>query len=222
MTHGRIVLLLLVLTACSGKPYVVNPEQNGNDARLNRVFVASHGWHTGLIIPARHLDDAVPELKRRFGSAPYYEVGWGDKNFYQAREVTTRLTLQAIFWSEGAVLHVAALPSQPRAYFSGSEVVETCISETGLRSLKAFLANSFARDAAGQVIALSKGIYSDSQFYAGEGRYYLLNTSNKWTAKALRSAGFDIAPAFKLTAGSIVSYLRSNTRPCDTAADDAQ
>jgi len=222
MTHGRIVLLLLTLTACSGKPYVVNPEPNGNAARLNRVFVASHGWHTGLILPARHLNDAVPELKSRFGPAPYYEVGWGDKEFYQARQVTTRLTLQAIFWSEGAVLHVAALPGHPRAYFSGSEIVETCISETGLGSLTAFLANSFARDDAGHLIALSKGIYGDSQFYAGEGRYYLLNTSNKWTAKALRSAGFDIAPAFRLTAGSILSYLRSNTRHCDTAADDTQ
>ncbi|WP_374089457.1 TIGR02117 family protein [Methylomicrobium lacus] len=221
MTHGRIVLLLLTLTACSGKPYVVNPEQKGKEARLNRLFVASHGWHAGLIIPARHLNDAVPELKSRFGSVPYYEVGWGDKNFYQAREGTTRLTLQAIAWSEGAVLHVAALPSHPRVYFSGSEVAETCISETGLRSLKAFLANSFARDGAGQIIALSKGIYSDSQFYAGEGRYYLLNTSNKWTAKALRSAGFDIAPTFKLTAGSIISYLRSNQTHCDSEADDA-
>lgn len=222
LTQGCIVLLALALTACSGKPYVVEPEQNGEAVRLNRLFVASHGWHTGLIIPARHLNDVVPDLAGRFGPVDYYELGWGDKAFYQAQEITTGITLQAIFLSQGAVLHVVAVPGDPQAYFSGSEVLETCISESELASLKAFLANSFARGSAGQVVVLSKGIYSDSQFYGGEGRYYLLNTSNKWTAKALRSAGLDISPALMLTAGSVVNFLRSNQRQCDAAADDAQ
>ncbi|MGJ0514511.1 MAG: TIGR02117 family protein [Methylomicrobium sp.] len=222
MTHGRIVLLALALMACSGKPYVVEAEHNENGARVNRVFVASHGWHTGLIIPARHLNDLIPELAERFGSVDYYELGWGDEGFYQAEDITIGLALQAIFWSEGAVIHVVAVPIDPRVYFSGSEVLEICISEAELTSLNIFLTNSFARRSTGQIVALSKGIYRDSQFYAGEGRYYLLNTSNKWTAKGLRSAGLDISPTFKLTAGSIISYLRSNPRQCDTAMNDAQ
>lgn len=219
---GGIVLFALALIACSGKPYAVEPEQKGEAVSLNPLFVVSHGWHTGLIIPARHLNDVVPELEGRFGPVPYYEIGWGDKAFYQAREITTGLTLQAIFRSEGAVLHVVAIPGDPRDYFSGSEVLETCIPESGLSSLKTFLAGSFARDSAGRLIALSKGIYRDSQFYHGVGRYNLLNTSNKWTAKALRSAGMDISPAFRLTAGSVMSYLRSNRRPCATAAGALQ
>ncbi|MGZ8188877.1 MAG: TIGR02117 family protein [Methylosarcina sp.] len=222
MIHGRVVLLALALAACSGKPYVVSPERNEQDVLLHRMFVASHGWHTGVIIPARHLNDLIPELAHRFGSVDYYEIGWGDQGFYQAREITISLALQAIFWSEGAVLHVVAVPADPRGYFSGSEVLEFCISESGLASLKAFLANSFARGSSGRIVAFSKGVYKDSQFYAGEGRYYLLNTSNKWTAKALRSAGLDISPAFKLTAGSIVSYLRSNPRQCGMALNNAR
>lgn len=222
MIEGGIVLFALALIACSGKPYDVEPKQEGEEVSLNPLFVVSHGWHTGLIIPARHLNDVVPELEGRFGPVPYYEIGWGDKAFYQAREITTGLTLQAIFRSEGAVLHVVAIPGDPRVYFSGSEVLKTCISESGLRSLKTFLSGSFTRDSAGRLIALSKGIYRDSQFYHGVGRYTLLNTSNKWTAKALRSAGMDISPAFRLTAGSVMSYLRSNRKPCATAADALQ
>lgn len=222
MIPGCFVLLALALAACPGKPYVASPEPNEKSARLHRVFVASHGWHTGIIIPARPLNDLIPELERRFGSVDYYEIGWGDQGFYQAREATISLALQAIFKSEGAVLHVVAVPSDPRVYFSGSEVLETCISESGLASLKAFLADSFARGSSGRIVPLSKGIYKDSQFYAGEGRYHLLNTSNKWTAKALRSAGLDISPAFKLTAGSIMSYLKSNPRPCGRALNNAR
>lgn len=217
MAHGCIVLLALALTACPGNPSTIKPEQHGKAPRLNRVFVASHGWHTGLIVPARPLNNLIPELADRFGSVNYYEIGWGDKEFYQAREITLRLALQAIFRSEGAVLHVVAVPIDPRVYFAGGQVLEICIAESELASLNAFLANSFARGSAGRVVALSRGLYRDSQFYAGKGRYSLLNTSNKWTAKALASAGLDISPAFMLTAGSLMSYLRSNPRPCDTA-----
>src|SRR5512139_4191470 len=117
MPYGRIVLMALALTACSGKPYVVNPEQHGKEARVNRVFVASHGWHTGLVISARHLNDLIPELAERFGSVDSYEIGWGDEGFYQAQEITTALTLQAVFWSQGAVVHVVAVPIDPRLYF---------------------------------------------------------------------------------------------------------
>jgi uncharacterized protein (TIGR02117 family) len=222
LNRNCIALFTLVLFACSGKPYVVEPEEHAGSVRSHRLFVASHGWHTGIIVPARDLNDVAPELENRFGAVPYYEVGWGDKKFYQAREATTGLALQAIFRSEGAVLHVVAIPGDPQHYFFGSEVLETCVTDSGLISLNSFLSDSFTRDSSGQVMALSKGIYRNSQFYLGEGRYNLLNTSNKWTAKALRSAGMDISPAFKLTAGSVMSYLRSNQWPCDGAATAPQ
>ncbi|MFY3756190.1 DUF2459 domain-containing protein, partial [Escherichia coli] len=39
------------------------------------------------------------------------------------------------------------------------------------------------------------------------GRYGILNTCNKWTAKGLQSAGIEIEPALKLTAGSVISAM---------------
>jgi uncharacterized protein (TIGR02117 family) len=222
LNRNCIALFTLALIACSGKPYVVEPEERAESVRTHRLFVASHGWHTGIVVPARDLNEVVPELENRFGAVPYYEVGWGDKKFYQAREATTGLALQAIFRSEGVVLHVVGVPTDPRLFFAGNEVLETCISESGMKSLKAFLAGSFSRDSAGRLSPLSQGLYRDSQFYLGEGRYHLMNTSNKWTAKALRSAGMGISPAFKLTAGSVMSYLRSNPWPCEGAATAPQ
>ena len=65
---------------------------------------------------------------------------------------------------------------------------------------------------------LSKGIYGDSQFYEGTGRYSMLNTCNVWTAKGLNSAGFDISPMFNLTAGSVMNYLE-NTQPADACIE---
>ncbi len=35
-----------------------------------------------------------------------------------------------------------------------------------------------------------------------------MNTCNTWTAKGLKSAGMDISPTFKLTADSIMDYMK--------------
>lgn len=220
MSRIRLVLLALALGACSYKPEVVEPRKVHGTARSSLVYVVSHGWHTGLIVPAAPVNGIAPELADRFGAVRYYEIGWGDKGFYQAQEITTGLSLQAMLWSVGTILHVVAVPEDPRRQFAGSEILQTCVSDAELASLRAFLASSFARDSRGRVFERSKGIYGDSQFYDGEGRYHLLNTCNTWTAKALRSAGLEIDPGFKLTARSVMDAVRSKQRPCDMPATD--
>jgi hypothetical protein len=61
------------------------------------IYVVSHGWHTGFVVPASTIESRLPQLRDRFANAPYIEFGWGDKGFYQAKEITSGLTLQAIF-----------------------------------------------------------------------------------------------------------------------------
>lgn len=205
---------LLLIAACSGKPYIVLPEPQVAAMRARTVYVVSHGWHAGLVVPAREINQVMPEFAARFGDVDFYEFGWGDKGFYQAEKITVGLILQAMLWSEGTVMHVVAVPASPTSYFAGKEIIDTCVTEAELRSLIAYVASSFARDQAGKVVPLKLGIYGDSQFYDAEGEYYLLNTCNKWTAKALQSAGFDILPTFKLNSGSVMNYLRARRNTC--------
>ncbi len=215
MKLAEIFFIALTVTACSGKPYVVKPELQSSDAiRSHQLFVVNHGWHTGLIIPAKYLNKTIPELKQRFGDVAYYEIGWGDKGFYQAQEVTTKLTLQAMFWSEGVVMHVVAVPGAPNEYFGQSEVISSCLADEQIFSLTTFVSTSFAHDSQGHVVALNRGIYGNSQFYDGVGSYYLLNTCNKWTAKGLQSAGVDISPSVSLTAGSVMRAMRVLRQEC--------
>ena len=222
MRLADIVLLALAITACSGKPYVVEPALESSDViRSYPLYVVSHGWHTGLIIPASYLNQTIPDLKERFGDTAYYEIGWGDKGFYQAQEVTTGLTLQAMFWSEGAIMHVVAVPDSPSKYFGQSKVVSTCLTNEQISALSTFVSNSFARDSQGHLVRLKQGIYGNSQFYDGKGRYYLLNTCNKWTAKGLLSAGVDISPSLSLTADSVMSAIQAHRHQCTLAPNPA-
>ena len=207
-----IIGVALLFSGCSGTPYVVEPEPEAQLVRSHVISIVNHGWHLGLILPGSELNKAVPELKDRFGEPAYYEVGWGDKGYYQASEVTTGLTVQAMFFSKGAVIHVVAMPESPEKYFEGEPILKTCISDNELAALRKFIASSFARDSSGIILPLKKGIYGDSQFYDGVGRYSLRHTCNNWTAKALRSSGHQLHHPSKLTARSVMQYLKKHGR----------
>ena len=207
-----ILLIIIILGGCSAKPYIVSYAEKFEGSGQNRVYVVSHGWHTGFVIPAPEIQGVIPELEQRFGDTPYIEFGWGDKGFYQAKETTLGLTLRAIFWPTESVVHSVAVPQKVEEYFSNSEVAKLCLSDGELSALIGFISRSFFRDKSGNLLELQKGIYGDSQFYSGVGDFYLMNTCNRWTAKGLKSIGMDISPKLKLTAGSVMNYLtKANT-----------
>lgn len=209
-----VLAMLLGYGCSSAKPYALQPTREIDQGpRSVRAFVVSHGWHTGLVVPASDLNTLVPELASRFGAPAFYEIGWGDKGFYQAQDVTTGLALRAMFWSSGSVVNVVSVPRSPEISFPESQTLTVCLTPTQIGHLEQFIVSSLAHDPAGRVVDLGEGIYGDSQFYDGVGRYSALNTCNKWTAKGLKSAGMAISPAFKLTSGSIMSFVRSNASP---------
>lgn len=209
------VILLVLISGCSAQPAVVPPSEGSAGKSDNEIYIVSHGWHTGFVLPADDVQRRLPELEKRFGNTAYIEFGWGDEGFYQAEAVTSGLTLKAIFWPSVSVMHAVAVPVAVDEYFSGHEMAKLCLTDGELRSLVDFIEGSFYKDERGEIRRLGDGIYGDSQFYKGVGEYHLMNTCNKWTAKGLRSAGVDIFPAFKLTAGSImksIAKIECNTR----------
>lgn len=149
----------------------------------------------------------MPELKDRFGDIRSIEFGWGDKGFYQSKEITSGLTLRAIFWPTESVVHAVSVPQGVYEYFPSSDIKELCLNNEELESLVSFISNSFSKSIDGKVKELKNGIYGNSQFYKGVGDYYLMNTCNKWIAKGLRSTGMDISTTFTLTASSVIGYL---------------
>jgi len=204
------IILISILTACSTKPYIVKQDPiTENEARNNDIYVVSHEWHTGFVIPSKLIINTLPTLGQRFGDSPYIEFGWGDKGFYQANEITSGLTVQAIFWPTESVIHAVAVPNRIRRYFPRSEIVSIYLTDNEFDSLIKFIENSFQKNENGGIIELKNGIYGNSQFYKAVGDYYLMNTCNKWTAKGLKSAGFDIDTTFKLTKDSILNFLNN-------------
>lgn len=208
MKSFSITIALILLAGCSSKPYTTKVSAELPPTGINEIYIVSHGWHTGFVIPAADIETRYPQLKERFDDSPYLEIGWGDKGFYQAQVITTGLAIRAVFWPTESVIHAVAVPSSPEEYFAGSLVQRLCLHDREYSSLIDFISNSFHTSEEGKIKELRNGIYGNSQFYKGTGDYYLMNTCNKWTAKGLKSAGMDISPTFKLTADSIMDYLQ--------------
>jgi uncharacterized protein (TIGR02117 family) len=206
-----LFISLLAISACSTKPHVL--KQTKISVPTSRdIYIVRHGWHTGFVVPASTIQSQLPQLYDRFGNTPYMEFGWGDTGFYQAEEISSGLTMKAIFWPTGSVIHAVAVPERPDFYFPDNEVETLCLDSHQYSLLVGFIEHSFYKDNDGKITKLKNGTYGDSQFYKGEGDYYLMNTCNTWAAKGLKSAGLNISPAFKLTAGSIMSYLSKHNK----------
>ena len=203
-----ILIFLLVLYGCSAKPYSVKSQETFSATGGNEVYVVSHGWHTGFVVSIKDIQMKIPKLNNRFASSQYIEFGWGDRRFYQAKESTSGLAMRAAFWPTESVVHVVPVSQNLYQFVPDIEVERLCLTDSELSSLIDFIVNSFYKDNEGEVVELQTGIYGYNQFYKGVGDYYLMNTCNNWTAKGLRSAGMNISTTFKLTAGSVMSYVK--------------
>jgi uncharacterized protein (TIGR02117 family) len=177
--------------------------------------VVKHDWHTGLVLRREDVPADVWPERDEFPHAEYLEVGWGERDFYQAPEGTLWLAIKAAFWPNDSVLHVAGFGAPPAAYFAGADVAEIGLSAAGHRALAAFVADAHARTAEGRAVPLGPGRYGQSRFYLGRERY-ALTTCNTWTARALRAGGFPITPFWAITSANVMAQVeaaRPSPRP---------
>ncbi|MBN1863364.1 MAG: DUF2459 domain-containing protein [Victivallales bacterium] len=208
---SSLALLLAFTVSCSTYPLVVNPRtadapaENLSDEPYD-VFVIVRDWHSGILLRRELLGDRLPDLSDFFPDKPMLEFGWGDNLFYRAEDTTTWLKMQAILWPTSTVVIVSALDTPPPAGIN-DRVFRFELDESALQSLAEFLDSSFYRDESGKIVPIEPGHYPNSQFFAGQDSYHLFNTCNKWTAKAINSAGIKIPIAFTITAKDLLKHL---------------
>lgn len=212
MTHhllGLTAWLLSVValtSACYGPIRSLYPP--AADDSPYRVWIVRHDWHTGVALRRQDVPRAIWPEAEDFAGATYLEIGWGQREFYQAEEGSVWLALKATFWRNDSALHVAGFSTTPAAFFAGLDVVELDLSARGFEALAGFVAASYARTEEGRAIPLGRGKYAVSRFYLGR-EPYQFTTCNVWTARALRAGGLPITPRWALTAGTLMFQVES-------------
>ena len=180
----------------------------------HRIWVASNGWHSGIVLARADVPESViPEIVD-FPHARFFEFGWGDAEFYPAREAGAWLALRAAFPGP-AVVHVSGLPDHPARIWPQVKILPFAVDTQGLRRLLVFLRNSFDRAGAGRAAVTARGIYPFSLFYPATGRFHVFNNCNTWTAQALTAMGLGASLGGVNTADDLISRIRPFAAPQD-------
>ena len=217
MTVGRRRFLTAaatsLLAAALPKLVSVSAAAKSLQDECHSIFVADHGWHTGLILLAQDFDPRVSLRTTYFDGKQWLEFGWGDAAFYQADEISFTLALRALLSPTDAVMHVYGFNGAPPRNFSKSEVVRLRVATAGYQRMMAFIRDSFARDADQHVEPIKQGLYGRSHFFKALGSYSMFRTCNTWTAEALQAAGLDVDPGSAATSGELMSQLKNLQSP---------
>jgi uncharacterized protein (TIGR02117 family) len=194
------------LCACAG-PVAESPlHTKGEDSRS--IWVVNYGWHSSIVIKKADIRQAVLPEVGDFPDADHVEIGWGDWDFYQARDPGVGLAFKAAFWSSKSVLHVTGFKGAPTNYFRASEIVEIVLSDDAFRLLIQFISDSFSRPRAPARVEGLPGLFPNSRFYPATGRFYLFQNCNTWVAEALQAAKLPINPTYAFTATNLSYQIR--------------
>ena len=173
----------------------------------HRIWVVSNGWHSGIVLARADVPESIIPDIADFPHARFFEFGWGDAEFYPAREAGAWLALRAAFPGP-AVMHVSGLPDHPARIWPNVTILSFAVNAEALRRLLDFLRNSFDRAGAGRAVVSARGIYPFSLFYPATGRFHLFNTCNSWTAQALTAMGLGAPLGGVNTAEDLVARIR--------------
>ena len=189
-----LVIVLIASVGCATPGSPLYPVLAQDEPRY--IYIVRHDWHTGLVVKYDDIDPHLWPEKDDFLDALYLEVGWGDRDFYQAARAGLGILLQAALKSPASVLFVIGLPTTVTRYFPHADILEIPLSQRGLQELASFIHATYQRDTMGQPIRLGPGHnHQHSLFYLAEGDYSLFNTCNSWISKALQAAGLPIKRA---------------------------
>ena len=201
-----LIALLLYLTLLAPSVAQSSASHQADADSHVTVHVIRHRWHTGIAIPAEHLDPSLGFLAAHFHAPQYYEIGWGDDAFYR-HDDNLWLRARAMLWPTRAALHVVGMPRHP-ADFPHTDIQALCLNQRQLAQLQQSMASYFIVNRHGELAAGDPGLYGDSYFFPARGRFWLGNTCNTWTAKRLQHAGLPLRPFLTLTADQVLRQLR--------------
>lgn len=203
------LFFLLIFSGCVGP--IAKPAPAGDEPAV-AVYLVDHGWHSGLVIPRAGIPEDLWPESGDFPDADYLEVGWGDRDYYQAPQPGVWMALKAAFWPTSSVLHVIGLKGPLTRYYPHSEIIELKPSIDAFRRLCRFIHDSYQRDGP-RAAPISPLAHPISRFYPARGSFHLLRTCNAWTATALRAAGYPIGAFSAVFSSTLVSRSRGFGKP---------
>lgn len=201
----------IFLATCVGVPSSPKADRSGHTSQ--KIYVVSNGWHTGIVVRRAAIVaiSLLPEVSD-FPNAAFLEFGWGDREYYTAKEQPTiDMLARAGLTRTPAVMHVAgrAEDFSGRPAIRGTEIITLALAQPEFRRLVDAIARDFERQGGLQSAPISEGLTRSSFFYHARGEFHLLNTCNTWIAEKLIAGGIGLSSSGIVTASDLMGALRS-------------
>jgi uncharacterized protein (TIGR02117 family) len=202
--------VLLLLAACGAEPTAPPAPPAGASplTGVHTVFVTSNGWHSSIVIGRNALPDGLVLEAADFPDARFLEFGWGDAEYYPAKDPGIGMALAAALAPTPSVVHMAGYALPPARRYPKSEVLALVLDEASLGRLATFIDATFDRGGQARAASSGPGLYSDSLFYPALGEFHLFNTCNTWSARALAAAGLELEAMGTSSAEELMEQLR--------------
>lgn len=206
--QSSLCLFLLLFSFFLGSSGCASPQQVSQEGEKKiTLYLVGHGWHTGIVIPAAAIPEHLLQVRQFYGDYEYFELSWGDKDFFKSNEFNVGILLKAALLPSASVVHVVGFNGPVMDYFPISDVIRLSVAERNFIMLCEFISNSFDYGQNGKMVNLGPGLYGDSHFYPSHEKYCLPKTCNVWTAKALQQAGYPISPYMTMRAESLLKQM---------------
>lgn len=201
MNRAFLLLLILLLDGCATAP--LNEPVPTGDATL---YVVGRGWHTDIGLPVEEVHGPLVSLERDFPGIRFMVFGFGERQYYMARDAGFGEMLSALLPSKSAIL-MTALRAPPEQAFAEQQVVVLRVPQNAIDRIALLLWQALEKTADGTVLRLDEGPYPGSLFYASYETYDAFHTCNTWTARLLHEAGIPVDSRGVLFAGQVMQQV---------------
>lgn len=156
------------------------------------IYLVKISWHTGIIFRTDQVDTTIWKSFDDFKNYNYVDVGWGDKDFYQAPGFDIDLAVKALFMKTESTIRVAGFNVPINNYIEFTDYAEKLnLSREEYKRLCDFIQSTYnLRNKNPQI--LNERLNGAIKFYLANGYYTCFNTCNTWVARGLKYAGFKI------------------------------
>lgn len=204
MKKYLILIILLIATSCT-TTHRTNSHHQSSIENAKDIFVVQYSWHSAIIVKKSDIPEELIPEKEDFKNAVFLEIGWGNKDFYQAKEFELSLATKALFWPGASTMYVYGFTGKPENEYTGSKTIKLQLPPDKFYNLVKKMDNSFDRKSMKRATLTLKGQYGGN-FYDAVGYYGIFNTCNNWTARVLKSGGVNVANSvYSSTARSVIS-----------------
>jgi uncharacterized protein (TIGR02117 family) len=206
ITKLKTIVRIIIMLSCVSCAGTIEKTASADSSRsVLKVYLVNYGWHTGLIIGKSSIPEGLWPESADFPGAQYLEVGWGDRDYYQASRPDLWMTLKAALVPTASVLYVKPVVMPSRLYY---ERIEFKLNSEAFYHLCRYIHESYDRNGLMRAVALAPVTYSGGRFYPARGSFHLLRTCNAWTASALKAAGIPMGVFSGLSASRLMEHAR--------------